>query len=82
MTDIVERYEDMSPTGKLKLVQQTDGDMIIVIMPDPEALNPEPTQIEFCTGAGGGQSPRTLKALYALKQAMEADNNERLQHRG
>jgi hypothetical protein len=83
--EVVERFEDMSPRGRLKLVRQPDGDVIVVAIPDPEqrnCMNAMGAMVEFCTPcAGGGQSPRTLAALRALYEAMELDNRENPQHR-
>lgn len=75
----VERFEDMSPTGKLRLIEQDDGDMIVAIVPDVEESNrngrlPVSLSVEFCTFGGGGQSPRTLDALRDLMTAMVLDN--------
>jgi hypothetical protein len=76
----VERHEDMSPIGTLKLIIEPDGDIIIVVKPDPD----DPMQssafgytVQFCTiGSGGGRSPRTRKALIELMNAMYQDNLE------
>ena len=78
----VARYEDMSPTGRLELYQQADGDIIVRIVPDPgEPARYAPTA-EFCAvGCGGGQSIHTRAALLALMDAMEKDNAGRPQHR-
>lgn len=80
MSKIVERHEDMSPLGRLRLIVQDDGDVIVAVVPDPD----EPpgrfgNSVEFCSvGGGGGHSPHTLRALRELVKAMEADNAERL----
>jgi len=77
---IVDRPEDMSPTGVLTLIQQRDGDVIIVVRQTVDECTgrplPEPreAQVEFCTYPGGGRSPRTLQALRALAIAMAQDN--------
>jgi hypothetical protein len=75
--ELVERLEDMSPDGRLRLIRQSDGDIIVVVIPpskdgylDSSAI---PVSAEFCTHGGGGQSPRTLQALYTLYEAMEQD---------
>jgi len=81
MHEMVERYEDMSPDGKLRLIRQEDGDVIIVVEVDPREDSVFGTQVEFCTHGGGGQSPRTLKALVNLMEAMKQDNEEALQYR-
>ena len=68
--DYVERYEDMSPLGRLRVFQQDDGDMIICAIADDGASE----SVEFCNS--GGKSPRTLAALRALMNAMEEDNKD------
>jgi hypothetical protein len=78
---IAERFEDMSPKGKLKLIQQDDGDIIVVVSPDHEARKSADKQVEFCTCGGGGQSPRTLAALRELMIAIDLDNKEKTQER-
>lgn len=76
------RYEDMSPTGKLELIQQIDGDIIVVVT-SGEDDEFRQAAVEFCMPmTGGGQGERTHKALVALLEAMQADNEERLQVRG
>ena len=81
MSQIVERLEDMSPCGFLRLILQTDGDVIVVVSPDPSDTDQKffagtARQVEICTHAGGGKSPRTLKALHALFDAMVQDNQD------
>ena len=68
----VERFEDMSPRGRMRLIQQKDGDIIIALIPDPNSRDRD--DVEFCLS--GGQSPHTLKALRELLSAMERDNAE------
>jgi hypothetical protein len=81
----VERFEDMSPRGRLSLMVQEDGDIIVGII--PSSLEEFHTRglvqtTEFCTlGMGGGQSPNTRKALFDLIKAIEKDNREHPQHR-
>jgi hypothetical protein len=73
----VQRLEDMSPSGSLLLMQQKDGDIIIVIEQDPdsETFGKGRASVEFCsTGFGGGKSPKTHAALVALIAAMAEDN--------
>lgn len=73
---IIERREDMSPLGRLALFLQPDGDVIVTICPDPEAA--WQNSVEFCQPfSGGGRSPKTLKALRALADAMAKDNEAR-----
>jgi hypothetical protein len=75
----VERNEDMSPDGKLILLQQRDGDMILNIRPSKDDMDyegsPFGVTVEFCVS--GGRSPNTLDALRQLMLAMEKDNAER-----
>ena len=80
----VQRFEDMSPTGRLVLTQQEDGDIVLSIIPDPEDSKKyyRDNTVEFCTGCGGGgQSPHTMKALRNLMDAMLLDNQENKQYR-
>lgn len=80
----IERFEDMSPRGKLILTQQEDGDIVVGIIPTSleKARRHFVQTAGFCTvGSGGGQSPRTLAALVALMDAIEADNREAPQFR-
>lgn len=67
----VERLEDMSVRGRLKLFAEEDGDMCLMIVEGDGTS----AGIEFC--ASGGRSPRTLEAVRALSRAMEQDNAER-----
>jgi len=73
------RFEDMSVDGKLILIIQEDGDVIVNIRPSREVLDreggsPFGLTAEFCTHAGGGQSKHTLIALKQLANAIEMDN--------
>jgi hypothetical protein len=61
------RFEDMSPTGRLVIRRQDDGDICIQVI-DAEGRS---TGVEFCTS--GGKSPRTRRALSALMIAMRDD---------
>lgn len=76
----VERRDDMSPHDKLILHQQEDGDVIVGMFIDPNNSDFRPTcfpSVEFTfPGAGGGRSPRTLRALKDLITAIELDNTE------
>lgn len=70
-----ERFEDMSPRGRLQVLQQSDGDMIVCIIEDPDSRGccaGLSASVEFCTS--GGKSPKTLAALRALMEAMAEDN--------
>jgi hypothetical protein len=74
----VEREEDMSPDGKLKLIQQDDGDIIVVVQESLSEFRATSASVEFCIpGTGGGTSPETHKALLHLMEAMAADNERR-----
>jgi hypothetical protein len=76
-TRISERREDMSPLGRLRIVQQPDGDMIVCVIPDPNERGSMMPSVEFCMpSSGGGRSRHTLLALRALMEAMEKDNAE------
>jgi HAMP domain-containing protein len=73
---IIERNEAMSPTGRLALLLQPDGDVVVAVRPDPEELHQ--TSVEFCQpSSGGGRSPATIRALRALAEAMREDNAQR-----
>jgi len=73
---IVDRIEDMSPEGFLRITIQTDMDAIIEIGEWDEQRNAvvRTRSVEFCAGPGGGSSPATLKALHQLAVAMAEDN--------
>lgn len=76
MTKEAERFEDMSRRGRLRVIQQDDGDMIVVCIEDPSSVNGGVMAgVEFCTS--GGKSPKTREALRALMHAMAADNADR-----
>lgn len=79
MTRHQTRYEDMSPKGKLTVMVQSDGDVILHILQD----DGQSADIEFCApGAGGGGSSRTWRALQAVHEAMREDNEDpRQSHR-
>lgn len=68
----VGRIEDMSRTGSLRIVLDTDNDVCVTVCDESSMAD-----VEFCVpGTGGGKSPRTRDALIALMRAMEADNSE------
>ncbi len=75
----VERREDMSANGTLKIFQQADGDLIVICEKyDENTKRFERGTAEFCAlGAGGGRSPNVRDALLALMAAIELDNKER-----
>lgn len=75
---VAERFEDMSRRGRLRVLQQDDGDMIIEVVEDLDSNSPTAglsAAVEFCTS--GGKSPKTLAALRALMHAMAEDNADR-----
>jgi hypothetical protein len=71
-----ERHEDMSPTGRLRLFAQDDGDMGVMVIEDDGTS----ATVEFC--ASGGRSPRTLQALRDLSRAMRDDAAQRAKGEG
>lgn len=80
MSKMVQRYEDMSPTGRLQLCVQSDGDVIVTVIGDVDDLSM--ASVEFCMPmTGGGQSAHTHKALRDLAIAMQKDEDERKQDR-
>lgn len=75
--DFVERIEDMSNRGRLRLIKQVDGDIIIAVQSMEDGLLQNGDSVEFCSAfGGGGKSPNTMKALHALMEAMRLDNIE------
>lgn len=69
---LIGRRDDMSPTGRLLLLKQPDGDVCISVVFDDRRAG-----LEFCVpGVGGGRSPRTFDALNQLMLAMQADGAE------
>lgn len=66
----VHRNDDMG-MGKLCLMKQDDGDVILYIQEKDGGW----AELEFCNS--GGHSPATLKALHALYAAMKEDERER-----
>lgn len=76
-----ERFEDMSQLGRLRVLWDDDGDVIVAIVPDPKER--DNGSVEFCIpGSGGGQSTHTHKALIELLKAIKRDNEECQQWRG
>jgi hypothetical protein len=76
MLKIVERFEDMSQQGRLRLLKQADGDIIVCILADPEGPDKGASlDVEFCLS--GGKSDKTLVALNQLMVAMKEDNLDR-----
>lgn len=69
---IFARREDMGQ-GRIQLIREEDGDMCLsVISNDGDFAG-----VQFCTSVvGGGRSPKVLKALYQLAQAVMEENQE------
>lgn len=84
MAEFVDRLEDMSPKGWLRLCIEDDGDVIIECGQWDESRNLiDPTaSVQFCTMSGGGRSPRTHKALRDLAVAMAQDNADSMKAGG
>ena len=72
MSKVVERLEDMSRIGRLRLIKQDDGDIIVAVQSEQDGVLQSGDSVEFCTS--GGRSPNTLKALNELIKAMALDN--------
>lgn len=73
-----ERFEDMSRRGRLRVIQQDDGDMIVEVVEDLDSRSPcagLSASVEFCTS--GGKSPKTREALRMLMLAMAEENAAR-----
>lgn len=73
-----ERFEDMSRRGRLRVLQQDDGDMIVEVVEDLDSQSPSAglsASVEFCTS--GGKSPKTRAALLKLMLAMAEENAAR-----
>lgn len=86
LPETVERRDDMSRTGKLSVMRQDDGDIIVSIAKydntkdDASEVHYEDgwISVEFCSlFSGGGRSKHTLDALRFLMQAIQKDNEER-----
>jgi hypothetical protein len=71
------RMGDMDCAAALNVYMQDDGDLVVWVGA-PYYPNSDFKEVEFCTvGAGGGRSEYTRKALMALIEAIEKDNEER-----
>lgn len=72
----VERPGDMGPGVTLRLTNDRDGDILVVVTGRDQFTEREASVVcEFVRpGIGGGKSPRTFAALTALIQAMQDDN--------
>lgn len=77
VNEYVCRKEDMSPSGRLQMIKDQDGDIhIMVLEGNHQGDIKNSAGIEFCTAfIGGGGSPETFKALNALMIAMQKDND-------
>lgn len=74
---IVERKESMSPDGRLRLIIQDDGDVIVTVLESDPMGSGSFASVEFCTPfSGGGGSSRTWDALRELALAMAEDNRD------
>lgn len=61
----------MGPHELLRVVQEDDGDMLLVIN---DSEKKRTASIQFCMpSSGGGQSPKTIQALRSLARAMAED---------
>lgn len=72
---MAERFEDMSPRGRLRVLQQDDGDMIVGVIEDLESGSGCAglmASVEFCVS--GGKSPKVLNALRTLMDAIAEEN--------
>jgi hypothetical protein len=74
---VVERHGDMGRGVKLRLLTDSDGDVIVICDGvDQMTGKPSSVAVEFCRpGLGGGRSPQTLDALRALMFAMQSEND-------
>lgn len=64
------RQSDMNPEITLKLTRENDGDIVVSI--DDSSNWTGGTEYQLCSS--GSRSPRTLKALRDLFNAIHADN--------
>lgn len=80
---MVDRKEDMSPDGYLRLTMESDGDIIVsVASGGPNGGVENFADVQFCTRfGGGGASPETHRALRELMRAMAIDNKDGKDHR-
>ncbi len=68
----IRRLEDMSPDGFLELIQQDDGDIIVMVKEaDEDGEYGRRVSVEFCLS--GTRSPKTREALRLLMGAMRED---------
>ncbi len=73
---IYTRRDDMSAEGLVTVLKQDDGDVILGIVARTYRCGPLlRLSVEFCLD--GGHSEHTRRALIALAEAIELDNQER-----
>lgn len=66
--------EDMSPDGKLGVLVQEDGDIVLQIFPSAERHT---DCVEFCTPfGGGGRHPKVRDALLLLLDAIRSEQGD------
>ena len=71
----VERKDDMSTKGKIRVRIQDDGDILVSCFSERDGLCVDGGAVEFCNPyLGGGKSAHTHAALRELFLAIEADN--------
>lgn len=69
---VVARRGDMGEGRKLQLLRESDGDIIVSVLPESHRFTED--SVQFCTPfMGGGSSPKTHAALVALFEAMHED---------
>ena len=79
----VERPDDMSQKGKLRLFVEDDGDIIVAVHEEVQDEQGQPmvgagADVQICAPfTGGGHSPETWEALHRLAIAMHHDNESR-----
>jgi hypothetical protein len=61
---IVERREDMSPVGKLVLIEQQDGDVIVVVEPDPDHGDRQDWAHDFMADGGWRAMSEAVRGLF------------------
>jgi hypothetical protein len=68
--EYVSRRDDMSERDKLTIMRDNSADILVSIWKQGEGTH----TVEFCIN--GQRSPNTFKALLALAEAMELDNQQ------
>lgn len=78
LNKLYKRIGDMSPTDHLAILMEADGDVIVLAEETGMGEKyPKRSEVQFCTGYGGGRSKHTRNALINLADAIEKDNKER-----